>query len=157
MPPQFLFDLSNIDLDRIVYQRDVIRQCNPQRGAMEMLDAIVHADPDKGEIVGYKDVRADEFWVAGHIPGRPLFPGVLMIEAAAQLASFYSRQFLKLEGFIGFGAVDGVKFRGQVVPGDRLYLVGLKRWVRHRRVNCFMQGVVNGALVFESEITGVQL
>ena len=84
MPPTSLFDMTGIDLDRVLYDREAIRACNPQRGDMEMLDAIVHAKPESGQIIGYKDIRPDEFWVQGHIPGRPLFPGVLMIEAAAQ-------------------------------------------------------------------------
>jgi len=157
MPPQYLFDLTGIDLNKIVYDQEAIRAANPQRGDMEMLNAIVHAKPEEGQIIGYKDVRDDEFWVHGHIPGRPLFPGVLMIEAGAQLASFYTRKFLNLDGFIGFGAVDNVKFRGQVVPGNRLYVVGKKTWYRHRRVGCDIQGLVDGNLVFEAQVTGVQL
>ena len=65
-------------------------------------------------IVGFKDIRDDEFWVAGHIPGRPLFPGVLMIETAAQLASFYTKKFVGWKGFVGFGAVENCRFRAQV-------------------------------------------
>jgi 3-hydroxyacyl-[acyl-carrier-protein] dehydratase len=157
MPPQTLFDWSGIDLDRVLYDQEVVRQINPQRGDMEMLNAIVHANPDDGSIIGYKDCRENEFWVPGHIPGRPLFPGVLMIEAAAQVASFFTRKFLIPEGFIGFGSADGVKFRGQVVPGDRLYIVIQHRWHRHRRIHCSSQGWVKGNLVFEAEVTGVQL
>jgi 3-hydroxyacyl-[acyl-carrier-protein] dehydratase len=157
MPPQYLFDISPIDLNHIVFDQEEIRRHNPQRGHMEMLNAIVHAKPEEGQIIGYKDVGADEFWVEGHIPGRPLLPGVLMIEAGAQVASFYSRKFLKMEGFVGFGAVDNVKFRGQVVPGNRLYVVGKKTFYRHRRVGCDIQGLVDGAVVFEAQVTGVQL
>jgi len=157
MPPQTLYDITGIDLNRIVYDQEAIREMNPQRGHMEMLDAIVHAKPEEGQIIGYKDVKPDKFWVEGHIPGRPLFPGVMMIEAGAQLASFYTKKFLKLDGFIGFGAVDGVKFRGQVLPGARMYLIGQKTWYRHRRIGCNIQGMVDGTLVFECQITGVQL
>jgi 3-hydroxyacyl-[acyl-carrier-protein] dehydratase len=80
-----------------------------------------------------------------------------MIEAGAQVASFYTRKFLKLEGFIGFGGVDNVKFRGQVLPGNRLYVIGKKTWYRHRRVGCDIQGMVDGNIVFEAQVTGVQL
>src|SRR5689334_19366782 len=124
MPPQLLFDVSQINLEQIVYDQNAIREANPQRGHMEMLDGIAYVNTDQGEIVGYKDVRNGEFWVAGHIPGRPLFPGVLMIEAAAQLASFYTRKFIGWTGFIGFGGVEETKFRMQVTPGQRLYLLG---------------------------------
>jgi 3-hydroxyacyl-[acyl-carrier-protein] dehydratase len=157
MPPATIFDISGIDLNRVLYDQEAIRAANPQRGDMEMLNAIVYADGEAGNIMGYKDVRADEFWVSGHIPGRPLFPGVLMIEAAAQLSSFYTRMFLKLEGFIGFGAVDEVKFRGQVLPGSRLYVLCRKTGYRHRRVMSETQGIVDGNIVFEAKVTGVQL
>jgi 3-hydroxyacyl-[acyl-carrier-protein] dehydratase len=156
MPPKFLFDLASIDLDKILYDQEAIRAFNPQRGDMEHLNAIVHCDFATHEIVGYKDVKPDEFWVDGHIPGRPLFPGVLMIEAGAQLASFYTKKVLNWSGFVGFGGVDGVKFRQQVLPGSRLYLIGRRKWERHRRIGCDVQGMVNGNLVFEAEITGAQ-
>lgn len=157
MPPQLLFDLSTIDLNTVAYDQEAIRQANPQRGAMEHLNGIVYADPSLGRILGYKDVADDEFWVPGHIPGRPLLPGVIMIEAGAQLASFYTRQFVGWKGFIGFGGVEECKFRAQVTPGQRLYLVGQKIWERHRRIGCKIQGVTNGNLVFEATIIGTEM
>jgi 3-hydroxyacyl-[acyl-carrier-protein] dehydratase len=157
MPPQLLYDISGIDLDRVLYDQEAIRRVNPQRGEMEHLNGIIHAKPEVGQIIGYKDVRDDEFWVPGHIPGRPLLPGVIMIEAGAQLASFYTRQFLRWDGFVGFGAVDECKFRQEVAPGCRMYLIGLKLWERHRRTQCRVQGLVNGSMVFEAAITGTKM
>jgi 3-hydroxyacyl-[acyl-carrier-protein] dehydratase len=157
MPPQTLFDITGIDLSRVVYDQEKIREANPQRGAMEQLHGIIYAKPEAGQIIGYKDVKADEFWVEGHIPGRPLFPGVLMIEAAAQLASFYTRMFVGWKGFIGFGGVTDTKFRQQVPPGVRMYLVGLKTWERHGRIGCNVQGLVNGNVTFETSIIGTQM
>ena len=52
----------------MVHGPDIIREMNPHRGDMEMLEAVVHVAPEKGQIIGYKDVRGDEFWVPGHIP-----------------------------------------------------------------------------------------
>src|SRR5918998_1971228 len=141
MPPQLLYDISGIDIDRVVYDQEAIREANPQRGDMEQLNAIVYAEPSLGRIVGYKDVREDEFWVPGHIPGRPLLPGVLMIECAAQLASFYTRKFVGWKGFIGFGGVEETKFRQQVPPGVRLYLLCKQTAERHHRITCKTQGV----------------
>jgi 3-hydroxyacyl-[acyl-carrier-protein] dehydratase len=120
MPPQTLFDITGIDLDKVIYDQEEIRKCNPQRGHMEHLNAIVYVHETDFRIIGYKDVRDDEFWVPGHIPGRPLLPGVLMIEAAAQLASFYTRKFVGWKGFIGVGGEEDTKFRQQVSPGCRL-------------------------------------
>ena len=157
MPPQLLFDITGIDLDHVEFGQEQIRECNPQRGDMEMLNGIVYVDPAAGHIIGYKDVREDEFWVPGHIPGRPLLPGVLMLESAAQLASFYTRKFVGWKGFIGFGGVEETKFRMQVVPPSRLYLVGKKLWERHGRIRCNVQGLVNGQIAFETGIVGSQM
>lgn len=156
MPPQFLFDISKIDLKKVIFDKEGIRNVNPHRFEFEMLDGIVWADTETNRVLGYKDLRADEFWVRGHIPGRPLFPGVLQIEAAAQLASFYTKQFKKWQGFIGFGGVTNVKFRGQIVPGQRLILLAEQTWERRNMINSRVQGIVDGQLVFEAEILGVQ-
>jgi 3-hydroxyacyl-[acyl-carrier-protein] dehydratase len=157
MPPQLLFDISGLDLSRILWDQEEVRQCNPQRGAMEQLDGIIYADRDLGRILGFKDIRTDEFWVAGHIPGRPLYPGVMMIEAGAQIAGLYTRKFIGWKGFIGFGGVDGCKFRTQVTPPARMYVLALKLWERHHRVCCAVQGVVNGTVCFEANIIGLEM
>jgi len=157
MPPQTIFDITGIDFTKDVYDQEVVRSCNPQRGDMEMLNGIIHVNTEKHEVIGYKNIGYTEFWAPGHIPGRPLFPGVLMIEAAAQLASFYARKHLDWTGFIGFGGVDECRFRKEVLQGDRLIVLGKLIWQRHRRINCIEQGWVNGSLVFETRITGVQM
>lgn len=157
MPPAFLFDLSGIDLNKVLFDQEFIRQCNPQRGDMEHLNGIVYVDASAGRIIGFKDVTDKEFWVPGHIPGRPLLPGVIMIEAAAQLCSFYTRKVLNWEGFIGFGGVEDCKFRMQVTPGCRMYLVSQLEWERHRRICSRVQGMVNGQLAFECSVVGTRL
>lgn len=155
MPPQPLVDLSTIDFNRIVVDKEGIRKANPQRYEMEQLDGILLIDDERHLMVGYKEVRADEFWVRGHIPGRPLLPGVLMIEAAAQLASFYTHHVLKFEGFFGFGGVDEVKFRGVVTPPAKLILAGTALDLRPRRSICYIQGFVDDRMVFEGKVTGM--
>jgi len=156
MPPQLLFDLANIDLNAVVVDQEGIRAVNAQRGDMEHLNGINWYNTD-GRMVGYKDVRADEFWVSGHIPGRPILPGVIMIEAAAQLSSYYVKAVLKWGGFIGFGGVEECKFRQQVAPGCRMYIVAQQLATRHRRFRSAVQGLVNGQLVFETTIIGTSL
>src|SRR5438874_12615378 len=90
MPPPAHFNPKQLDLSRVVADRDAIRKVNPQRFEMEQLDAIVLVDAARELIAGYKDARPDEFWVRGHMPDYPLMPGVLMLEAAAQICSYYS-------------------------------------------------------------------
>ena len=157
MAPKLLFDTSGLDLERVAFDVDAIDQINPHRGAMRLLDAIVHLSDDHKQLVAYRDVRDDEFWAAGHIPGQPIFPGVLMIEAAAQLASFSCLRRMPKASFMGFVGVDKVKFRGQVVPGDRLYVLCDEIEFRPRRCVCLTQGLVNDELVFEAVITGMPM
>jgi 3-hydroxyacyl-[acyl-carrier-protein] dehydratase len=158
MPPAPFVDPATIDTSRILIDRDEIHRYNPQRYEMEQLTAIVLIDQKHNLIIGYKDVAADEFWVRGHMPGYPLMPGVLMCEAAAQLSSYYCKVAgLFQSGFVGFGGMEDVRFRGQVRPGDRLVLVG--KGVRlHRRHSIFeVQGFVGSNMVFHGKVLGVQL
>jgi 3-hydroxyacyl-[acyl-carrier-protein] dehydratase len=158
MPPAPLVEPETIDTSRIVADREQIRRSNPQRFEMEQLTAIVHLDPENKLIIGYKDVSADEFWVRGHMPDYPLMPGVLICEAAAQLSSYFCHAVRVLaEGFIAFGGMEDVRFRGQVRPGDRLVLIG-KGLRIHRRHTIFeCQGFVGSNMVFHGKIIGVPL
>ncbi len=157
MAPPLLFDITGIDLEATTYGVDVIEEVNPHRGVMRMLDRIVFESDDRIDYIACKDIGHDEFWVPGHIPGRPIFPGVLMIEAAAQLASFICLRKMKDTHFMGFAGVDGVKFRGQVEPGDRFVLLVHEDEIRPRRSTSRAQGLVNGNLVFEATIKGMPM
>jgi len=157
MAPSLLFDISGVDLDKVIYDVPAIEAVNPHRGNLRLLDGICYESEDCVDYVAYKDIGDDEFWVEGHIPGRPIFPGVLMIEAAAQLSSFITLKKLGDEAFMGFAGVDEVKFRGQVVPGDRFVLVVRETEHRRRRSVSRAQGLVNGSLVFEGKITGMPM
>lgn len=158
MPPELHFDPEGLDLGRVLIDLEGIRRVNPQRFEMEQLTAIVHIDKEQHLIAGYKDVRADEFWTRGHMPGYPLMPGVLMCEAAAQLCAYYTFTEGLLQGdFIGFGGLENVRFRGTVHPGDRLVLIG-KATRLHRRQTIFnVQGFVGKTMVFHADIIGVPL
>ena len=155
MPPSLLLDLSEIDLNTVMYGVEEIEAINPQRGHMRQLDAIVYASEGYTEAVGYKDVRDDEFWVDGHIPGRPIYPGVLMCEAAAQLAAWMMKVRRDDDVFIGFDGMDEVKFRAPVTPGQRLILLGRQIQHKNRRFVCAGQGMVAGSIVFEAVIRGM--
>ena len=157
MPPVLLFDLSNIDLTQIVIDKKTIQEANPQRFEMEQLDGIIWYDKEKFFILGYKDVTENEFWVRGHIPGRPLMPAVIMIEAAAQLSSVFIKKVYDKVGFIGFASIDEAKFRKPVEPGSRLYLLGHITDYDRRKYTCVVQGIVDGTMVFDTVISGLNV
>ena len=155
MPQEILIDLSTLDLSKSIVDMDEIGAIIPHRFEMEQINGIIKFDPEQKIIVGYKDVSNNEFWVRGHIPGRPLMPGVLMLEAAAQLCTYYYKKTTQDDRFLGFGGVDKVKFRGKVVPGDKIILIAKNKELRSRRAVFDTQGVVNGNLVFEGVIIGM--
>lgn len=157
MPPSTLIDLTAVDLSVVEFDRDAILQVNPQSFEMSQLDGIIWHDLDKMLCLGYKDVTDQEFWVRGHIPGRPIMPGVIMVEAAAQLCSFFMKRIYGLDGFIGFSGIGKTKFRDTVIPGSRLYLLGHIDKVRSRQFSASVQGVVDGKIVFDTIISGMRV
>lgn len=157
MPPSLLIDPGSYDENNVIMSIEEIRKYNLQRFEMEQLSGVLKIDTEVGEIVAFKDVADEEFWIRGHIPGRPIMPGVIMIEAAAQMSSLYFGLVSTSEKFIGFGGVDDVKFRGQVIPGQRLILLGKLRDLRPRRAIFDTQGVVDGQMVFQARITGMPI
>ncbi len=155
MPPPQILDLSTVDCDKIVYSREQIYESLPQRFEFSQLDAIVHLDRDALIIAGYRDIREDEWWCRGHLPQKPIFPGVLMLETAAQLAGFFREIVSPSDDFLGFGGVDLAKFRIAVVPPARVILIGRAVETRKRRFVCEIQAFVDGTMAFEGTITGI--
>ena len=154
-----IIDLGELDLNRVVADQDEIRKYNPQRFQMEQISAVVLEDTEQAICVGYRDVRDDEFWVAGHMPDMPLLPGVLMCEAAAQLASYFTLKYNLLGAeVVGLGGIENVRVRGRVVPGDRLVIVVKQTRVRRGAlIVCRFEGFVENTLVIDGEIMGVRL
>jgi 3-hydroxyacyl-[acyl-carrier-protein] dehydratase len=157
MPAKPFVDLSTIDFDNLIADRDGIYALNPHRHEFMLLDGIAYMSPEKKVIVGFRDVTEDEFWVRGHIPGRPLFPGVLMIETGAQLVSYFALRLQDRRDFLGFAGVTDVKFRGTVTVGDRLVMMGKMLELRDRRCVGDTQGYVNGQQVYQGRIIGMWL
>ena len=157
MPSEPLIDFEKTDLARVVATREDVLEKIRQRGRFALLDGILQIGGEKGLIVGFKDIRADDWWASDHIPGRPIFPGALMCEAAAQLCSFdYLRQHTLPEGgFLGFGGMDATRFRGVVQPESRMLFAARPERVRSRMFTYSAQGFVGRELVFETQILGV--
>jgi 3-hydroxyacyl-[acyl-carrier-protein] dehydratase len=157
MPAEPIIDLRSIDLDARIVPREGIALVNAHRGVMALLDAIVWTNDDLSQGIAVKGVREGEFWAEGHIPGRPIMPGVLMVEAGAQLASYLYYRRTGIESFAGFTRIEEVAFRGQVVPGDTLYVLCREVKFSPKRFITDIQGIVNHNIVFEGRITGMVL
>jgi 3-hydroxyacyl-[acyl-carrier-protein] dehydratase len=157
MPPPLLFDLSQIDLSGLpVFDREAISRVNFQQFEMQQLDGVLWFDKANMLVLGYKDVTDREFWVRGHIPGRPLMPGVIMIECAAQLLSFFVKAVMGEVGFIGFASIDSAKFRSTVVPGQRLLILGkITKFRPGRKYDAYIQGLVDNKMVFDTSVSGM--
>jgi 3-hydroxyacyl-[acyl-carrier-protein] dehydratase len=160
MPAEPLYDYKKYNYDKPMFTLDDIRKVNPQRHEMEQLTGVVHVDTVGHGLIGFKDVSDDEFWIKGHMPGFPLMPGVILCEAAAQLAGFYARKYeiLKSGDYLGFGGMNTVRFRAPVYPNSRLIILAKTTLVKERRMAQFeFQGYVNDKQVFNGEMIGVPI
>ena len=124
----------------------------PHRYPFLLLDRIVKFEGEN-KCTGIKSVTINEPFFQGHFPGHPVMPGVLQLEAMAQLASIMLLRRPENQGKIGyFLSADKVKFRKPVMPGDTLFIEGealkIKSSVAQARCRCF----VNEALVSEAEL-----
>ncbi|OHB70872.1 MAG: beta-hydroxyacyl-ACP dehydratase [Planctomycetes bacterium RBG_13_63_9] len=154
-PP--ILDFSEYDLENVVADVEEIRRYNAQRHEMEQLTAVCYEDHQRHIVVGYRDLGPDEFWARGHMPGMPLMPGVIMCEAAAQLASYYTQRYGLMDGMVGFGGLEQVRFRGVVRPGDRFVIVNRLLKVRRVIITCEFQCFVDRNLVCEGILKGIAL
>jgi 3-hydroxyacyl-[acyl-carrier-protein] dehydratase len=102
--------------------RSEIEAILPHRPPFLLIDEVVELEPGS-RVVARKHVREDEFWTAGHFPGRPVMPGVLIVEAMAQTGAVAVLSEEENRGRIAFFAgIDDVRFKRIVEPGDELEL-----------------------------------
>ncbi len=152
-----MYDVSTIDVTRPLLDRAKIATILPHRGTMALLDGIAVLNAAEMLVVGWMDVPADAFWTPGHFPGTPLLPGVLLVEASAQLSlvGYKTVEPSIADRLVVFGGIDDVRFRGAVRPGDRVFLIAKMTETTRRGARCSTQGVVAGRLVYEGEVFAV--
>jgi UDP-3-O-[3-hydroxymyristoyl] N-acetylglucosamine deacetylase/3-hydroxyacyl-[acyl-carrier-protein] dehydratase len=125
----------------------------PHRYPFLMVDRIVEIEDARA--VGVKSVSINEPYFQGHFPGHPVMPGVLQVEAMAQVASVVMMRRTDNEGKVGyFMSADEVKFRKPVVPGDTLFIhvemLSMKKRLGKAACKCLVNGEVTseGILLF---------
>lgn len=130
-----------------------IHRLLPHRYPFSLVDRIVEYVPGKWAI-GIKNVTYNEPQFQGHFPGRPIMPGVLIVEAMAQVGGIVLTQLPDIpEGLFMFAGIDKVRFRRPVVPGDQLVMRVELLSVKRRRFGKMMgSATVDGQLVAEGEL-----
>jgi len=124
----------------------------PHRYPFLLIDRVVDIEDEK-RAIGIKNVSINEPFFQGHYPSQPIMPGVLIIEAMAQLAGILLSQKLEHAGKVAvLLSMDNVKFRRQVVPGDQLILEVETIRVRARTGHVRCVATVNEAMVAQAEI-----
>jgi UDP-3-O-[3-hydroxymyristoyl] N-acetylglucosamine deacetylase/3-hydroxyacyl-[acyl-carrier-protein] dehydratase len=143
------FDLSKEPL----YDINRIKKTLPHRPPFLLIDKIL--DMDENNVIGLKNVTMNEDFFVGHFPDAPVMPGVLQIEAMAQVGGIFTLSTVEdPENYLTFFMkIDNVKFRNKVVPGDTL-VFSLSLLSPIRRGLCHMRGIgyVNNKPVIEAEM-----
>ena len=132
---------------------DEVMQILPHRYPFLMVDRIVDFEGEN-KVTGVKLVSINEPFFQGHFPGHPVMPGVMLVEAMAQVASVLLFKLAKTSSRIGyFMSADGVKFRKPVFPGDTIFIhAELTKARGNRLAKAKCHCVVNDAVVSEGEL-----
>lgn len=128
-----------------------IQEIIPHRYPMLLVDRIIELEPMK-RAVGIKNVTINEHFFLGHFPEKPVMPGVIILEAMAQVggvAMLYPEEYRGKLAF--FAGMDRVKFRKPVTPGDQLYMVAEIIKLRGTIGKVWAEAFVEGQVVAEAE------
>lgn len=132
-----------------------IRQLLPHRYPFLLVDRVTQIEPGK-LIVGYKNVTINEELFNGHFPEKPIMPGVLILEAMAQMAGilgFSTTGKRPADGYIYlFCGADNVRFKRQVVPGDQLVIEAVAGASKRNLYKFSCRASVDGELAASADI-----
>ncbi len=130
-----------------------IQKLVPHRYPFALVDRIIEYVPGQ-KAVGIKNVTFNEPHFQGHFPGRPIMPGVMIVEAMAQVGGIVLSQIPDVaEGLFMFAGIDKVRFRRPVIPGDQLIMTAELICIKRRRFGKMeAYAEVNGQRACEGEL-----
>ena len=135
--------LENIDIQKIL----------PHRYPFLLVDRVTELE-DGTRAVGIKNVTVNEPFFQGHFPQNPIMPGVLIVEALAQVGAVMLLSMPENRGKLGvFTGIDAMKFRRQVIPGDTLTLEAELLMYRHGMGKAKVSATVEGKIAAAGEIS----
>jgi len=138
---------------KTILTAEEIQKLLPHRYPFALVDRITEYVPGE-RAVGIKNVSFNEPHFQGHFPGRPIMPGVMIVEAIAQVGGVVLTQMLESDGgLFVFAGIDKVRFRRQVIPGDQLVMTVELLCVKRRRFGKIQgRAEVDGQLAAEGEL-----
>ena len=144
-------------MSALLHTREEIAEIIPHRFEMALLDKIVWASADYTQGVGSVRVTGEEFWVRGHFPNRPMLPGVLMVEAGAQLSCWLWNKRQPAPRIAAFLRIENAVFRQSVSVGAEMFVLCKEIKATPRRFFTDIQGIVNDQICFEAKISGMNI
>jgi 3-hydroxyacyl-[acyl-carrier-protein] dehydratase len=142
-----------------IIDRSTLEELLPQRFELGLLHGIVQHDSTEHTGIGIHQSQPTDFWVRGHMPDRPLMPAVVMVEIAAQMCAWLAHEAIDVPDghFIGFAGLDSARFRGSVMPGQKLVIAAAPKRVRSKIAYFYSQVFADDAMVFEGVIIGTAI
>lgn len=158
---ELLFDITKLDLGAVARTKAQVEEVLPHRGVMSLIDHVVYHSADWMQSLILRRVRGDEFWCAGHFPNMPTFPGVLMVETAAQLSALAFMSAKNDPSGVLFLRIENCAFRLAAAPGTDLFILcqGIK--MQKRRFITDVQGVIfqdgSAKIAFGATLSGMTI
>ena len=152
-----MVEFSSLNCAENLVPEEDLRRALPHIDEVKLIDGICTLDLEREIVVGYKVWDDEPWWGRAHIPGRPMMPGVLMIEGCAQIAAILVENFgsFPTDKFMALVGVDNTRVRRMIQPPATVYFAGTLSSQSPRIAKVTAQCIVDGEVAAETELRGV--